>query len=349
MCEPRPDACLDVEEPVCGCDGMTYSNECYANSAGVDIANSGECPVACQSDSDCGRGETCSNGVCVPNNGDVICGARAGDTCQDDEFCNFPDIAMCGATDQSGVCEARPQICPDVIDPVCGCDFMTYNNACEAQGAGTDVLYDGACDGTCILDSDCDMGEACINGVCEERTTGICGGLAGFTCAPDEWCDYPDLSMCGAADQTGTCQPRPQACIDLYDPVCGCDGMTYSNSCYANGAGVDVASDGACTVACSNNSDCQQGESCVNGSCEPKQGVCGGLLGLQCAADEYCDYPDASMCGQGDVQGDCKSRPQACPQVYMPVCGCDNMTHSNSCMARSAGVDVLYDGPCSNN
>ena len=28
------------------------------------------------------------------------------------------------------------------------------------------------------------------------------------------------------------------ACIEIYDPVCGCDGVTYSNSCYADVSGV---------------------------------------------------------------------------------------------------------------
>jgi hypothetical protein len=37
-CLPFPGICLPVEEPVCGCDGVTYENECVANNAGTDIA-----------------------------------------------------------------------------------------------------------------------------------------------------------------------------------------------------------------------------------------------------------------------------------------------------------------------
>ena len=37
--------CDDYYEPVCGCDGITYCNECYAENAGVTEWIDGECDL----------------------------------------------------------------------------------------------------------------------------------------------------------------------------------------------------------------------------------------------------------------------------------------------------------------
>jgi hypothetical protein len=42
------------------------------------------------------------------------------------------------------------------------------------------------------------------------------------------------------------CARRPEACIQIFDPVCGCDGRTYGNACTASSAGVSVDFDGPC-------------------------------------------------------------------------------------------------------
>jgi hypothetical protein len=102
------------------------------------------------------------------------------------------------------------------------------------------VLSEGECPTVCFDNTGCDMGEYCM------YVDGLCGGgpyppVAAF--APSQGIAAPLLVA-----PTGTCQAIPEGCDDIYAPVCGCDGMTYGNSCEAAGAGMSVSYAGECTA-----------------------------------------------------------------------------------------------------
>jgi hypothetical protein len=73
-----------------------------------------------------------------------------------------------------------------------------------------------------------------------------CGGWLGNTCGPDEYCAYMEGQLCGAADASAVCAPRPGGCDAVYDAVCGCDGITYGNACEAAMKGTGVMRRGSC-------------------------------------------------------------------------------------------------------
>ena len=72
----------------------------------------------------------------------------------------------------------------------------------------------------------------------------------------------------------------------------------------------------------------------------------GGSLSAQCAANEYCDYPPAAMCGIADGGGTCQPKPQACTGDCNGVCGCDGKLYCNACAAHLAGVDDALNQTC---
>ncbi|HEX3905831.1 MAG TPA: Kazal-type serine protease inhibitor domain-containing protein [Polyangia bacterium] len=120
--------------PVCGCDGVTYANQCDAYENGTGARYGAACPLPI--------GSYCSTTTLT--------------SCGVGEYC---EVAVCG--DTTGFCEAMPDLakCTGPAEIVCGCDNGVYDSHCAAAANGTSVRDLGSCpplpSGPCSSQADC--------------------------------------------------------------------------------------------------------------------------------------------------------------------------------------------------
>ena len=367
--------CSFLEAPVCGCNGVTYPNECVAyNYSGVTEWTDGEC----EGGSDCPEilgSMNQSTGPCnwifeVEDSGDgVEVTWNFGDAssevsgyiadhhyAEDGEYivtAYYSDLSCDGVVLTTVIsvegcsgevdCIDQDQIdndmlCTQQYEPVCGCNNVTYSNECYAYYyGGVTSWVEGECENQgCIYE------DGTFYNVGSEVFLSECEYI--YCESPNNWSSVLEIPDCGedefCPNNINVIFPKWDFCSWAFEVD-----TIWPNPKAGPPTWIEVTWDfGDGTV--------QTGTDFWSYNVYDTDGVYEVLV-------QYWD----SNCPEGvelsvviQVEGcgevDCVDQNQidnemSCTEEYVPVCGCDDVTYSNDCYAYYyGGVTSWVEGEC---
>ncbi|CAG9855043.1 unnamed protein product [Phyllotreta striolata] len=337
-----PDKCPNygdhtTSRAVCGSDGENYGNQCELQRAAcnsqtnITIKFYGKCdpcagvqctePEVCQLDEH--RNPVCRCGEPCPLEFTPVCGSDGKtysngcslrqEACRSRKSLNIIYRGKCSSginpctsvrctrgeecvINKFGIAHCQcPESCEPIMRPVCSKDGRTFASECELKRTGCvsktniEIAYSGICgeNGPCS-EHDCQFG-----GTCVER-------------AGTAHCECPD-------------------CPAEFEPICGSDGISYSNECKLR------------LEACKHRRNISV----------LYEGPCNGCENKKCDFYSECE-------SDGTSEGRCVC-PQSCADSKLnngTICGTDGISYTSECELRMAScktkqyVIVAYKGNC---
>jgi coxsackievirus/adenovirus receptor len=275
--------------------------------------------------------------------------------------CSNKEVCHVDAAARKASCKCPS--CSEEFDPVCGTNFVTFQNECHLRRFACQhnqtiaVIASQPCDG--CEEEHCEFYGLCkshgMNGPpscvcpdnCPHNETPVCGSdgttyasmceLRRFSCRNKVHlfasslgpCDVCDNVHCkyGARCERGRCV-CPAHCLDAIERVCASDGKTYMNECEMR------------SEACKSQKNLRV----------LYTGICGTGRGPNPCQSLNCHpYQDCVIDRTGSAACAC---PDICPVVSKPVCGSDQITYNSECELRrtaclkNVAITVKFEAAC---